>query len=453
MARWAKLGRVALGISLLLLITLLFTPFKVYIIPSQAYPDTKGSMLTLDGSDRQPKSLFTDSNLLEAEKHLTTDSKFKSAGGKFYKMNYATLLTKVKEASGHIRIRTKDNRLGRKKQSAQKIGHLRKKVVYVQEAKRITKKIVNVPEAKRTFVCSSQVPVGSCHCTRVIQTRLIQACPRNSTTEELLRDIKSTLGVSSCGETATLRGAGQKVVSFSVYGKYPSEYYDGVRKLVGRVRQVYPGWTARVYLDPVTPNLQDWVCSLACEYPHLDFCNVRQLPALGDVSRSNGQNWRFAVMGDTLVERYLVRDTDSPILQREVDAVRQWLSLGKCYHVMRDNPFHGVVMLAGMWGGCNTWKTAEARTVRDYALRRATSTLQDQNILETQLWPLASLNVTVHDAYTCMRFGRSLPFPSQRVKFTFVGQRSYRSMYLRERTHAICPHQCRPENHKDWLYC
>lgn len=34
-------------------------------------------------------------------------------------------------------------------------------------------------------------------------------------------------------------------------------------------------------------------------------------------------------MGDPLVEKYLMRDTDSPILQREVEAVHDWLHSGK----------------------------------------------------------------------------------------------------------------------------
>lgn len=41
-----------------------------------------------------------------------------------------------------------------------------------------------------------------------------------------------------------------------------------------------------------------------------------------------GEGWRLGVVGDSLVSRYMIRDTDSPILTREVDAVRHWLSSG-----------------------------------------------------------------------------------------------------------------------------
>lgn len=50
---------------------------------------------------------------------------------------------------------------------------------------------------------------------------------------------------------------------------------------------------------------------------------------MGDVSKFQGNMWRFCVVGDPLVERYVIRDTDSPILQRELDAVAQWLESGR----------------------------------------------------------------------------------------------------------------------------
>ena len=33
-----------------------------------------------------------------------------------------------------------------------------------------------------------------------------------------------------------------------------------------------------------------------------------------------------------------------------MDAVNEWLDSGKLAHVMKDHPFHGDLILAGMWG-------------------------------------------------------------------------------------------------------
>ncbi|XP_053638593.2 uncharacterized protein [Cherax quadricarinatus] len=60
--------------------------------------------------------------------------------------------------------------------------------------------------------------------------------------------------------------------------------------------------------------------------------------------------WRLAPMGDAQVTVLLPRDTDSMIIQREVDAVREWLSSGKQFHIMRDHPKHDSLLLAGLWG-------------------------------------------------------------------------------------------------------
>ena len=41
--------------------------------------------------------------------------------------------------------------------------------------------------------------------------------------------------------------------------------------------------------------------------------------------------------------------------QRERDAVNEWLRSNKTFHLMRDHPWHGSEILAGMWGGWNRY--------------------------------------------------------------------------------------------------
>ena len=43
------------------------------------------------------------------------------------------------------------------------------------------------------------------------------------------------------------------------------------------------------------------------------------------------------------------------VLQRERDAVNEWLESNKTFHVMRDHPWQGSEILAGMWGGWNRY--------------------------------------------------------------------------------------------------
>lgn len=35
---------------------------------------------------------------------------------------------------------------------------------------------------------------------------------------------------------------------------------------------------------------------------------------------------------------------------REKAAVEEWFDIGMPFHIMRDHPYHGMALLAGMWG-------------------------------------------------------------------------------------------------------
>ncbi len=54
-------------------------------------------------------------------------------------------------------------------------------------------------------------------------------------------------------------------------------------------------------------------------------------------------------MLDDMVDTIMSRDTDSRIIPREDDAVREWLASDKIFHIMRDHPYHCVHVLAGNW--------------------------------------------------------------------------------------------------------
>ncbi|ROT64386.1 hypothetical protein C7M84_017674 [Penaeus vannamei] len=295
-------------------------------------------------------------------------------------------------------------------------------------------------KSQTSKACSLEVDLAPCSCSRTLTLEVPGACPETS--DEALKRIKESLGQST----------------FTVYGQYPTEYHVALRRfLVPRVAEVYPGWVMRVYHDLSYSNEQqkEWLCNITCSHPHVDFCDVTRLPDLGDIHTGTGTTWRFSVMGDPLVDNYIIRDSDAPILQREVDAVGQWLQLGTDVLLPRDagheiprRLHHG-----GNVGGCNTWKADEARSVRDYILKSAKRHYEDQTNLNFRLWPRIRSNVTQHDSYLCLRYPGSLPFPSERFNFTFVGARTYRQKHVKDRVYGECPVGCRPKGHEDWLYC
>ncbi|KAK7078760.1 hypothetical protein SK128_026633 [Halocaridina rubra] len=291
------------------------------------------------------------------------------------------------------------------------------------------------------------ITLDPCNCQRTIVTRMKPSYLNNSF-------LNST---SSCGDWATARGFGQKVVCYTVFGPFPSPYYLGILYLMPQLKKFYPGWTARVYhaLNLDVHEQKMWLCQLACHNPHLDFCDVRKLPDLGDVSWSAGQLWRFIALGDVLVERFMSRETDGPILKREVDAVAEWIESGKCFHVMHDAPTHAMPMLAGTWAGCNTWKIPLFQSIRWKMLLMAKNAVRkmDQPALKALLWPKIMNNITIHDSYNCKMYPGSRPFPSQRENLTFVGLRTFREKWRNDGVWKPCPVWCRPPDHQDWEYC
>lgn len=302
-------------------------------------------------------------------------------------------------------------------------------------------------QANGEFIKSLNILLEPCSCSRTINT--------NWNTSDI-----ALLPNSSCGRWATLRGLGQNVISYSLYGEFPTDYHRGLEHLVPDVKRLYPGWIMRVYHDEDfwhSKNQTQWACSLACNNPHLDFCDISNIPDFGNLSTVRKTVKRFIVVGDSTVNRYLVRDLDSPILQREVDAVNEWIDSGKGYHVMRDHAYHGVSMLAGMWGGCNSYQLSSSLPLTD--LRRQMlqygTTMGDQPTLWKAMWPQIKDNVMAHDSFTCNGFKGSKPFPTKRDGENFVGMQGYKTNYKLKgiKLKGTCPIICRPKDHQDWELC
>jgi hypothetical protein len=175
-------------------------------------------------------------------------------------------------------------------------------------------------------------------------------------------------GFQWCSANSSTRGAHQKVITYSLfatenYENLPvSNRYDSLlRKILIAAEQLYPGWIVRIYHnfhnenDPENIVSQE-LCELNCQFNHLDLCSVTEMieniPALTPIDAAllgglNGRMFRFLVMLDPNVDVFISRDSDSVILQREVDAVEEWLRSNYTFHVMRDHPFHYAAILAG----------------------------------------------------------------------------------------------------------
>lgn len=205
----------------------------------------------------------------------------------------------------------------------------------------------------------------SCNCSR-IGPRLSSLHPPSSNID--WRDLEdgTFVGPSTCNEYTSALGSGQNVLSYTYYTPWRSSgakvksngrpndqsgsrYAELLFPLARTIKVLYPGWRMRIYhnvtedqtgvrmkfkcvsmFDPFSQVLSR-MCKLYCNNPHVDLCDTRNLPSVGNLNEdfSVGRFWRFQALGDPTVRMFGSRDVDSWILPRERAAVQDWQDNGQ----------------------------------------------------------------------------------------------------------------------------
>jgi len=180
----------------------------------------------------------------------------------------------------------------------------------------------------------------------------------------------------------------KKIISFSLFGT-DELYYAGALQNLRRQAEIYPGWVCRFYVDRNVPG--SLVNELRAGGAEVVFgSDVLPLENRHFVKTI----WRFLPALDTDVDVFIVRDADSRLGWREQAAVKEWLSSGKGFHIMRDNPQHTPRMMAGMWG-CRSECLKHINTlIAGYSFTDAFG--NDQRFLEECIYPLAVQDCLVH---------------------------------------------------------
>jgi len=134
--------------------------------------------------------------------------------------------------------------------------------------------------------------------------------------------------------------------------------------------------------------------------------------------------WRFLVADDLSVDRFIIRDTDSRLTQRDASAVYDWVKSGEAFHCVRDHPSHASYAVSGgLWGGNpqllrnylrKTWREMMAGSRPDY--------LEDMNFLNNVVWPKLMYHAYCSDSVSCKSFPSSYPFSQRRHGYEHVGQ-------------------------------
>ena len=80
----------------------------------------------------------------------------------------------------------------------------------------------------------------------------------------------------------------------------------------------------------------------------------------------------------------------------------------------------------------------------------------DQYFLNDHVYSLLVDNSVIHDSFLCKNFKNSLPFPTERNGTCFVGSTSgFECMNpsIEQLKKFVCPLNCRPADHLNWLQC
>lgn len=193
----------------------------------------------------------------------------------------------------------------------------------------------------------------------------------------------------------------QNVIAYSLYGANP-KYCEGAVMNARVITELFPGWACRIYLNSSVPqHVQQRLKTSGAQVINMD----------NDLGRTiTPTMWRFLVMDDPQVHRYLIRDADSLLCEKEVNAVAQWVDSPHWYHHMRDYFTHTELILAGMWGGCNGMLPPMTPIMRTYIQNHTgTARFTDQHFLREILWPTVNQSLLSHDEI--FGFYNSQPFP------------------------------------------
>lgn len=125
---------------------------------------------------------------------------------------------------------------------------------------------------------------------------------------------------NKAGDPILRNNSGLRVLSYSLFSISRSDpisnprYIDGLIANIELMPLVYPGWQMWIYHDGNLPK-DNYSIQRALQKPFV---------RLIDMSQSgirNKMSWRFLVASDLSVERFVVRDIDSRLSFREVEAV------------------------------------------------------------------------------------------------------------------------------------
>lgn len=208
------------------------------------------------------------------------------------------------------------------------------------------------------------------------------------------------------------------IISYGLWGTQPI-YLKGAVENAKAAKTIYPDWKCRFYIDKSVPA--DFCKEMHNRYGSEFFMIENPFGAW------HGLFWRFYIADDPTVERFIVRDCDSRLSQREAAAVNEWIKSGLPFHCMKDHPWQsGVPILGGMWGAVHGCIPNMVGLISQWTREQAVMTKgPDQFFLRDVVWPMVQDKCIEHDEISIPQYRnqKAIPFPVPREGYRFVGER------------------------------
>lgn len=192
------------------------------------------------------------------------------------------------------------------------------------------------------------------------------------------------------------------IVAYSLFGNSP-RYCESAILNCHAVAKLLPGWSARFYHDQSVPGaVLRRLREAGAQLLEVDAATQAQVPPL---------MWRFLVADAPEARRFLLRDADSVVGEREKACVDAWLASPFWFHLIRDWYTHSELLLAGLWGGCaGVFPAMRDEIAAFMAQGERSPTHYDQHFLRQRIWPTVRQSVLSHDSQFDFYNNTPIPF-------------------------------------------
>ena len=196
----------------------------------------------------------------------------------------------------------------------------------------------------------------------------------------------------------------KKVVSFCLYGK-KALYCLGAIENIKIIEKLYKGWEIYIYYNNIPDKILELLKGMNCKLIH---CNSNGY-------KWEGMFWRFFPFDDDDIDIWISRDCDSRVTTREIELVDQWLNSDKCFHIIRDHPYHGIKILGGTFGVKNYKfrKISNLQPIQYYMelyykkYHKNIEKWPDQTFLCGYVWNIVKNDQMAHISYNKLRFSKT----------------------------------------------